>query len=122
MTGTEINRCSRGRARSPRTERRWEREEEEEEEEEEEDARGLKSVVLSPQAPGWSPMLPLEVPECRVCTMPRRTGLCAGPALAQRDRSNSSAIARMCASRSVRSSRTPREIRAPARVMIANVS
>ena len=41
---------------------------------------------------------------------------------AQRDRSSRSATARMCASRSASSSRTPGESRAPARVMIANVS
>ena len=41
---------------------------------------------------------------------------------AQRDRSNASATARMCASRSVRSSRTPGESRVPGRVMMAKVS
>ena len=39
-----------------------------------------------------------------------------------RARSNASATVRMCTSRSVRSSRTPGEVRVPLRVMIANVS
>ena len=41
---------------------------------------------------------------------------------AQRERSSSSATVRMCASRCASSSRTPGEMRAPGRVMIANVS
>ena len=52
-----------------------------------------------------------------------RLGCARGrPIERQRERSNSSATARMCASTSASSSRTPGESRAPGRVMIANVS